>query len=122
MHFIREAGWPDWFVFAIGTFALWSALRYSLGDHREALGDAVGGAVATLLAGLGGTVLGVQLSFAGLRALPDPSGQHWIAFVGVKESLYNLDVALAFALAVTLVVVVGRRRGLDRVDAVASRP
>ena len=50
-----------------------------------------------------------------MRELPDPAPQGWIAWVGIKEALCNLDVACAFGIAASLVATVGRRR-----DAVAS--
>jgi len=45
-----------------------------------------------------------------LRELPDPAQQGWIAWIGIKESLCNLDVACFFGITASLVATVGRRR------------
>jgi hypothetical protein len=113
MNFLHEAGFPVWFVLGSGTFALVQAVRWRAGTVDAAA--VVGAIAATLLFGVLGTAYGAQLAFAGMRELPDPSSQHWIAFVGVKEALCNLDVASAFGITAALVATVGRRR-----DAVAS--
>jgi hypothetical protein len=113
MNLIQEAGPPIWFVIASGTLLIVQAVRWRAG---AAAGSAVVGAlVATLLFGVLGTAWGAQLAFSGIRQLPDPAQQSWIAWIGVKESLCNLDVACAFGIAASLVATVGRRR-----DAVAT--
>jgi hypothetical protein len=113
MDLIREAGFPVWFVIVCGTYTLLQSVRYRAG--AASAGELVGGVAATLLLGALGTAYGAQLAFAGLRQLPDPGAQHWIAFVGIKEALCNLDVACGFGITASLVATVGRRR-----DAVAS--
>jgi hypothetical protein len=113
MDILREAGWPVWFVLALGSYSLVQAVRWRLGAAQTS--ELVGGVVAMLLCGILATAWGAQLSFGGIRELPDPAGQGWIAWVGVKESLYNLDLACGFGIAAALVATVGRRR-----DAVAS--
>ena len=113
MSILREAGFPVWFVIASGTLTLVQAVRWRAG---HAHGTAVLGAVAaTLLFGVLGTAWGAQLAFAGMRELPDPAQQGWIAWIGIKEALCNLDVACAFGIAAALVAAGKRRR-----DAVAS--
>jgi hypothetical protein len=108
MHILLEAGWPVYPVLAFGILALVQAVRYARGT---AAGVAVAGSLAALVfAGVLGTALGVQLAFGGIPTLPDPAAQHWIAFVGVKEAIYNLDVALAFALFASLIASFGRGR------------
>jgi len=69
-----------------------------------------GAVVATLLVGVLATSYGAQLAFAGIHGVPDPAQQHWIAWIGIKESLYNLDIALVFALVAVLLATFGRRR------------
>src|SRR3954469_21131673 len=113
MNLLREAGPPVWLVLILGTYTLVQAVRYRAG--AAAGSDLAGAVVATLLAGVLGTAYGAQLAFGGLRELPDPASPHWIALVGVKEALCNLDVACAFGITAALVATVGRRR-----DAVAS--
>jgi hypothetical protein len=70
-----------------------------------------------LLTGALATAWGAQLAFAGIRELPDPAQQHWIAFVGIKEALYNFDLACGVSIAASLVATVARRR-----DAVTPAP
>ena len=113
MTFLREAGPPVWFVLALGAFALVQAVRYRLGSARGS--DVVGAVTALMLAGTVATAWGAQLAFSGLRELPDPAQQGWIAWVGIKEALYNFDVAGAAGILAALAATVGRRR-----DAVAS--
>jgi len=108
MTFIREAGPPVWFVLALGAFALFQAVRYRLEAARAS--DVIGAVSALLLAGAVGTAWGAQLAFAGMRELPDPAQQGWIAWIGIKESLCNLDVACFFGITASLVATVGRRR------------
>jgi hypothetical protein len=110
MDIIREAGPPIWFVLVFGAYAIVQAVRYRRGS--EGPGEVIGAVVATFLAGVLGTAWGAQMAFGGLRELPDPAQQHWIAFVGIKEALYNLDVACAACIAAALVATVARRRPL----------
>ncbi|HEY2745582.1 MAG TPA: hypothetical protein VGL86_13190 [Polyangia bacterium] len=113
MDIIREAGFPVWFVLALGSWSLVQAVRYRIASGSA--GELIGAVAATILCGVLATAWGAQLSFAGIRELPDPAQQGWIAWIGVKESLYNLDLASGFGIAAALVATVGRRR-----DAVAS--
>jgi hypothetical protein len=113
MDIIREAGFPVWLVLLSGTYTLVQAIRYRSG---AAGGSELAGAVAaTLLLGALSTAYGAQLAFSGIRELPDPASQHWIAWVGIKEALFNFDIACVFGITASLVGTVGRRR-----DAVAS--
>ena len=113
MNLIHEAGFPVWFVIASGTLALVQTVRWRAGHADGA--SVLGAVAATLLFGVLGTIWGAQLAFSGLRELPDPAQQGWIAWVGVKEASCNLLVACVFGIAASLVATVGRRR-----DGVAS--
>ena len=104
---LHEAGFPVWFVLALGALSLVQALRYR-GGARAA--EVLAAVAATLFAGMLATAWGAQLAFGAIRELPDPSTQHWIAFVGVKEALYNFDIACLFGIVAALVATVGRRR------------
>ena len=108
MTLIREAGPPIWGVIALGIFALVQAVRYRRAAARGS--DVTGAVVALLLAGVIATAWGAQLAFSGMRELPDPANQGWIAWIGIKEALCNLDVACALGLLAALVATVGRRR------------
>ena len=113
MDILKEAGWPVWFVLILGSWSMVQAVRWRLG--MASAGELVGAVAATIFCGILATAWGAQLSFGGLRQLPDPVQEGWIAWIGVKESLYNLDLAAGFGIAASLVATVGRRR-----DAVAS--
>jgi hypothetical protein len=113
MDLIREAGFPVWFVIALGSWSLVQAVRWRAGSVEAAA--VVGAVVATLLTGVLATAWGAQLAFSGIRELPDPAQQGWIAWIGIKEALYNLDLACAFGIVAALVATVARRR-----DGVAS--
>ena len=107
MHILQEAGWPVYGVLVLGTVALLQAVRYLRGLTGAA--NVVAATASVLFGGALATAWGIQLAFAGIRALPDPASQHWIALVGVKEALYNADVALLFALVAAMVASTGRR-------------
>lgn len=108
MDMLKEAGWPVWLVLVLGSFSVVQAVRYRVGSAGG--GEVVGAVAAALFAGLWATAWGAQLAFGALRQLPDPAQQHWIAFVGLKEALYNLDLACACGVLSALVATVGRRR------------
>jgi hypothetical protein len=108
MNIIREAGFPIWFVLLAGTYTLVQAIRYRAGAAGAS--ELVGAVAATLLLGALGTAYGAQLAFAGLRELPDPAAQGWIAWVGIKEALFNFDAACIFGITASLVATVGRSR------------
>ena len=107
MDFIREAGFPVWFVLASGVFAIVQAVRWRAGTASGS--SLVGAVAATLLLGVLGTAWGAQLAFAGMRELPNPAQQGWIAWIGIKEALCNLDVACAFGIAAALIAATTRR-------------
>ena len=113
MDILKEAGFPVWFVLGLGSWSLVQAVRYRIG--AAGADKLIGAAAATLLCGLLATAWGAQLAFSGIRELPDPAQQSWIAWIGIKEALYNLDLAAGFGIAAALVATVGRRR-----DAVTS--
>jgi len=115
MDVIREAGFPVWFVIALGSYALVQAVRYRAGNASA--GEIIGAIAAVMLTGALATAWGAQLAFAGIRELPDPAQQHWIAFVGIKEALYNFDLACGFSIAASLFATVARRR-----DAITPAP
>src|SRR2546423_15093670 len=108
MHILQEAGWPVYGVLVLGTVALIQAVRFVRGSTGA--GAVVASTASLLFGGALATAWGVQLAFGGVAQLPHPETEHWIAFVGVKESLYNLDIALLLALVAAMVAGAGRRR------------
>src|SRR5262245_60866026 len=110
---LREAGWPVWLVLASGSYGLIQAVRWRLGSGSAS--EVIGAVFVTLMTGVWATVWAAQMAFGSLPDLTDPAKEGWLAWVGIKEGLYNLDIACALAIAAALVATVGRRR-----DAVAS--
>src|SRR5689334_2336130 len=108
MDMLREAGWPIYPVLLLGTCSLLTAIRYARDPRRDLMPLVVGLGLATTLMGLLGTVLGLDVTVRGLVDLPPE--ERWIFLIGLKESLHNLSVALAFTLATALTTTVGSRR------------
>jgi len=108
IDFIREGGWPMYFVFAFGAASLAAALHYQKTLRKEFFAVVIGLAVATILVGALGTVLGVQQS---ARAIGDVDHEmKWIFLIGLKESLNNLVAALCFVVVDVLVATRGAFR------------
>lgn len=103
---LHEAGFPVWFVVALGTFSLIQAVRYRQGAPAS---DLVGAIAATLLCGVAATVWGLRLSIESVPSPPDAATQ-WLVVLGLKEAMGNLFVASFFGLAASLVATVARRR------------
>lgn len=115
---IQEAGWPIYLVIIVGAASLTCALQYARAPRRDLFALVVGLAVATVLFGALGTVLGVQMSASGIGRVA--ADQRWIFLLGLKESLWNLAAALAIATVDALVVTVGAVR-FARSDAKSAR-
>jgi hypothetical protein len=102
---LLEAGWPIYPVIALGALTLVSSLR------RDRLAMVIGFGVATILMGILGTALGLQVSARASAEAP-PELRH-LALQGFYEATHNLDVALVFAIVSTLVTTMGHRRKLS---------
>jgi hypothetical protein len=105
MGFVREAGWPIFLVLTLGVSSLAAALRYWTEPRRELFVAVIGLGSATLIFGLLGTVLGVQMSASHIGEVPND--MKWIFILGLKESLYNLSTALVFAFIDALLLTSG---------------
>jgi hypothetical protein len=103
---LHEAGFPVWFVLALGTLSLIQALRYRSGAPGS---DVVGAVAATLFCGMAATIWGVRLSIDAVPSPPDATTQ-WLVVLGLKESIANLFIACFFGLGASLVATVGKRR------------
>ena len=103
---LHEAGFPVWFVIALGSFSLIQALRYRNGAPGSEL---LGAVAATIFCGLAATIWGVRLS---IDAVPNPpdSTMQWLVVLGLKESIANLFIACFFGMGASLVATVGKRR------------
>lgn len=98
--FLHEAGFPIWFVLALGITSLLCAARYARDGQARALYAVAGLALATLLAGALGTTVGLQASVRYIHALDEK----WLFLIGLREALNNLVMALCFVLIDVLVV------------------
>jgi hypothetical protein len=108
MQMIHEAGWPIYPVLLFGAAALFSSLSQLREPRREKVPLCVGLIAATVMMGLLGMALGLDPSARAI--LERPVDQRWIFFEGMRESLNNLDVALLFSIAATLLTALGSQR------------
>lgn len=107
-EFIREGGWPMFPTLSFGLVALVLAIWHASKPGPGQRSLAITFAVLTVVMGLFGTVLGVQLSCAAIRGVaPD---QRWIFLIGLSESLQNLISALALLLPTVAAIGVGNYR------------
>lgn len=111
MHmFIRDAGVVIWPVLVFGLLGLALVAWHAAAPRRDRLTLIVGVAIATLLFGVLGTVLGIQVSASA-------GGEFFLE--GVRESLNNAVAALVFATLHTLGATYGTYR-LTRQAAAAA--
>jgi hypothetical protein len=111
MDVIREAGWPIFPILAFGLASLVAGWRYARSGRRELVPLVVGLGAATLLLGIIGTALGVQLSASHIGQVPP--ADRWIFLIGLKESLHNLTVAATFALGDVVLLMTGARAAMQ---------
>lgn len=100
LTFLQEAGFPIWFVLTLGAASLLCAAQYARTGTLMMLYAVAGLALATLLAGTLGTVVGVQAS---VRYI-DASDEKWLFLIGLREALNNLVLAQCIVLVDVLVV------------------
>ena len=108
MDAIHEAGWVVFPVLAVGVVALIVGGWHALHPERRLAPLAVGLIAATVALGVLGTILGLQHSAMGIADAPPD--KRWIFLIGLKESLFNLDFALALAVPAMLLAAVGSFR------------
>lgn len=104
--FIHEAGWGIWPVFLFGLISLVLSVMHAVSPRRELVPLIVGFGVATVLAGLLGTLTGLQRSAQYIHEIE----QKWIFLVGLRESLNCLVAALVIATLDALTAAVGSMR------------
>ena len=95
-QYLVAAGPLVWPLLLVGAATLLVSILYARSARRELLPLAAGGAGCTLILGLLGTVVGLQLSAAGLPHVE--AGGQWIVWLGLSESLGNLVLALVVCL------------------------
>lgn len=121
IQFIREAGWGIWPIAIFGAVSLFLALRYAIAPRRELLPLIIGFAVATVIAGLLGTVTGVQHSANHIMEVE--VDRRWIFLLGLRESLNNMVAALVITTLTALAATAGSYRQVrQRWSSEVSRP
>ena len=110
MEFVREAGWAIFPVLLFGTAAVAVAMRHAFALKKRELITLRWLSALTILAGLLGTVSGIQASIDASTGL-DFNGvglDGRLVMVGLGEALNNLVASLALVAAAVLVVVAAR--------------
>ncbi|HUU00385.1 MAG TPA: hypothetical protein VM425_02990 [Myxococcota bacterium] len=107
-EFIVEAGWGIWPVFIFGGASLFFSIYHLVSPRRDLVPLILGFGAATIIAGLLGTVTGLQHSVAYLDRVED--SQKWIFLVGLRESLNNMVAALVIACLDALTASLGSMR------------
>jgi len=108
-QYLVSAGPLVWPLLLVGAATLLVSILYARSARGELLPLAAGGAGCTLILGLLGTVVGLQLSAAGLPHVE--AGHQWIVWLGLAESLGNLVLALVVCLLAVALLAVGGWRG-----------
>ena len=106
--FIHDAGGVVWPVLLFGLLGLVASVRHAWAPRRELLAVVAGLAIATLLLGALGAVIGVQVS-AHAAASAEASAEK-LFIEGLRESLNNLVAALLFGTLQALVATYGTFR------------
>jgi hypothetical protein len=112
---IHEAGWPAYPILLLGVIALGLAAWHAYAPRRSLGKLASGLTAATVLMGILGTTLGVIHSGSGLREVPPD--QKWIFFLGIKEALNCVAMALVLAVPAVLALAVGNWKRAKREEA-----
>jgi hypothetical protein len=99
LDFVRDGGFGMIPVMLFGIASIVLAARYANAPKKGDLALLVGAGVATLLLGVLGTVIGVQVSARFLEQTPDK----WLFVQGLREAL-NVMVAALVATALQTVV------------------
>ncbi|MBK6693135.1 MAG: hypothetical protein IPG50_13170 [Myxococcales bacterium] len=118
-EFFRDAGWGIYPVMLFGALGFLAALAHAALPRRDRFALAVGLAVATVLAGCLGAVVGVQTSAAGYSLAGTPPLHLFL--VGLRESLNNMVAALVFATVQTLIATCGAARQARNENVGAAR-
>lgn len=109
MNFIREAGWGIWPVLGFGGWALVAAVQQALAPQEGRTRTIGLLLVLLMLAGVFGTVLGVQVSAEHIGEVSP--GERWIFLLGLRESLNNMVAALGLGAASVGVLLAAHLRG-----------
>ena len=91
-----------------GLLLLGVAVRYAVSPEARVVPLLLSLGVLTLVAGMLGFVMGVITTMHAIAQMPPE--QHWIAMLGVGESLQNLALALTLGALAALATSVGTFR------------
>ncbi len=112
--FMTAGGFGMYPTLIFGLFALVVAAIHAFRPRRELVPLIVGGGVATLLAGVLGTAMGIQASARGIQTMA--ADQRWIFALGISESLNCMVLGLVLAIVATALATAGSFR-LSRASA-----
>ena len=108
MDFIRDAGFGIWPVLGFGGWALVAAIRHATAPREGGLRTVAFLLALTAIAGVLGTVIGVQVSAEHMPEVgPD---EKWIFLLGLRESLNNMVASLVLDTLSILALLVGHLR------------
>jgi hypothetical protein len=107
-QFAREAGWGLWPVLLFGAVAVCVAVWHALRPSPRLMPLVIGFASITAVAGVLGSVTGLQHAVEGLGGLPPE--QRWIYLIGLKEALNCLVAALVLDCVAALLATLGAFR------------
>ena len=107
--FFAEGGLGMYPTLAFGLLLLAVAVAYVLNPGRKLVPLFAGLATAVFVCGALGLSLGLISTFMAAGKLPEAQ-QYGTTMLGIAESLYNLDLALACIVLSTLVLAFGTLR------------
>lgn len=107
MDIFREAGFAVYPILVFGVLSLRWAGQYARGRDGEARFRWLVVLGLTLAFGVLGSATGLQASVQYITTTPDK----WLFLVGLRESLHNLSLAVIFAIADLLLLLLVPRAG-----------
>lgn len=108
LDIIREAGWPVFSVLLFGLGSLGLSVRQAVAPSPVLAPLLRSLLLATLLLGVLGTAIGVQVSASAIGEVsPD---KRWIFLLGLRESLHNLTIAVVLVVPSLVLLGAGNAR------------
>ena len=101
----HTGGWGMYPTMVFGVLLLLMTARYAMRPERRFVPLILALGTVTLASGALGFVTGLIASFQYISNVPP--GRHWIALVGVGESLNNVAFALVFIVLGSLAMSIG---------------
>lgn len=107
IDFIKMAGWGIYPVFIFGFSAVFVAVRHLMQQKKSQIVTAKWLMALTGMAGVLGTVTGLQMSSRHIHEIPEK----WIFLIGLDESLNNMVAAGVLIVIAMLVMLFAHVRG-----------